>query len=309
MSSEVRDNRSGYVRVGLGALAIGGVVFGVASLIAMLAVLLIRDTDALAAIALVLAIVTFASQIIVYMTQSAEANRQSRAAHELHARTMETSKELEGYARATHAAVAEQFDKVLDRALIAAKEPASGAKTQTKDIVDPRRIRDEVLRELSQTFEESRRRLYPSPVSDDRRSLAPRRHLDFLHRWPTERGMRRLANDGLHELTDAAVEQLKRYVVDLEQSVQIGVPDGLTSAPQDPGIRELVNRNLLEAADGMSTGGRIQYRLNGFKGRAAARLLLANEATPSVAVELFPWLPDARGDIGRDVSPREGASE
>lgn len=282
----------GHIPLRLEHLAIGGTVFGVAATITLVVVLLATEADALASIALVLAIVTFVSQLIVFVAQSAQAASQTNEAHTLHTQTMATVGKIEAHSRETRAAVGENFDKILNHALINAKESVP---TEDVEGDDQRALQQHILSEVHKAVSKGRAQMDPT-YSPSWGQSDSSKHVSFLKSWPSNEGMERLAADSLGTLSSSAAGELRRYALDLLKSLQSHIPDGLSAHTDDVGIRELMNKDVIVSTGGSPSHGKAQYRLNGFKGRAAARLVLSPGPVPEVAHDLFPWLGVARDE-------------
>lgn len=286
------DSRSrGHIPLRLEHLALGGAVFGVAATVTLIVVLLVTESDALASVALVLAIVTFVTQIIVFVAQSAQATSQMNEAHILHTQTMSTVQKIEAHSRETRAAVGENFDKVLNQALINAKESVPAEEEGSEQ----REIQEHILREVHKAVSKGRAQMDPTYAPSWGQSDSSK-HISFLTSWPSEEGMRRLAIDSLGTLSSSAASELRRFSQDLLKSIRSQIPDGLSAHTDDDGIRELVNKDVITNTGGSHNHGKAQYKLNGFKGRAAARLILSPEPLPESARELFPWLEVVRDE-------------
>lgn len=130
-----------------------------------------------------------------------------------------------------------------------------------------------------------------------RRPRLPDRHLDFIHSWPSREGMRRLADDGLADLSAAGARRLALQAAALERFLVTGSEEGVAGVPSDRPIQELRDAGLIHALGPPDREGQQLFALRGFKGRASARLLLATNPIPDKADEYFPWLPDARKSV------------
>lgn len=99
------------------ALSIGLLIVAVGSLAALVIVATMSDADALATVALVLAILAFASQLIVSAAQTASANEQYRQINRLYEDTRAVLQRIRSQSKMMLANQSDQFNKVLDHVL------------------------------------------------------------------------------------------------------------------------------------------------------------------------------------------------
>lgn len=99
------------------ALTLTLLVVALASLGALIIVATIADADALATVALVLAILAFGAQLIVTAAQTASANEQYRQVNRLYEETRSVLQRIRAQSKMLLANQSDQFNKVLDHVL------------------------------------------------------------------------------------------------------------------------------------------------------------------------------------------------
>lgn len=106
--------------VGWAALSLGLAVIATASLGTLITVVSIKDVDVLSTVALALAVVAFAAQLIVSLAQAQTAAQQLAQAERINSQTQTTLVEVRTTSQALLTNQTDQFDKVLGAALRAA---------------------------------------------------------------------------------------------------------------------------------------------------------------------------------------------
>lgn len=133
----------------LGALALGATAVAVASIIALAIVATVEDADSLATVALVLAILSFLVQLVVYIAQAWTGSQQQVRAEQLNTETRTLLRGIEATANATQRTLTDQYDKVLRAVIDAGSEVASDAEQEPFDEDEfERRVMERVEKKL-----------------------------------------------------------------------------------------------------------------------------------------------------------------
>jgi hypothetical protein len=262
-------------------------VVALGSLASLVIVAGVREADVLAVVALSLAILAFAIQIIVFMAQASSTSQQVSQAQRVNADTRALLSELQTQTRDTNAALTDQYDKLLDRLLLVAKEAGSdtGASEGGATLAE---VQERLLEEIQRSRQIPERAGPRLVLADTRgRSTPPPRE------WPASSTIRRLEEMGLANLGLAGRTELAAFASDWALSVDRDMPDGLSRDPDSPGIHDLLAMGLVRQPAG-SYDDRAQYFVLTAAGRDAARLLLAPPPVPRNVPSLFPWVPVAR---------------
>lgn len=225
-----------------------GAVVGVVCLIGLAAVLALKGEDALATVALVLAITAFVVQIIVAIMSSAAARGAEAAAQSLNFETNKALEQIKASAAANQAILARQFDTLLD-ALI---KRSPGAKSEA----------DEGISTASDIWS-LRGGFRPGPSAEAQRII------DRLRTFPSEDEAGPVV-EAFQRLSPAGVAMLDRYARDELNSRETGAEPGLRSVKDSPAHTQardqLMGEGLLEdRGDG--------YHALSDQGREVARLL------------------------------------
>lgn len=128
----VQVNAGGWQLIGA-----SGLLFGVACLLGVAAVLALSNTDTLAAVALVLAIVSFVIQIVATILGHAAARGADAEARRLNFETDKVLEEVKSNAAANQSILARQFDTLLDALIkrgpgVSGMEEEAGSEEETK---------------------------------------------------------------------------------------------------------------------------------------------------------------------------------
>src|SRR4051812_48382734 len=102
-------SQDGWKLLGAGGMAVGAIC-----LVGIVAVISLRHSDALASIALVLAIAAFIVQIVVSSLQNAASRAAEAATRGLNFETNKALEQIKANAAANQAILARQFDTLLD---------------------------------------------------------------------------------------------------------------------------------------------------------------------------------------------------
>jgi len=266
-----RVSPDGWKLIGSGSLIAAAIC-----LAGLAAVLALTDSDALATIALVLAITAFIVQIIVTVIQNAASREAEAASRELNSETNQVLQEIKATSAANQKILAEQFNSLLE-ALISGHAPGGNASDKARR--DARPKADEAPPEQSDSMAQLRlpasswlRNASPTPSDEDSRIL------DRIRSWPDEEEGLALA-DTLRSLSPQASASLQRLIDDEISSRQLGGWVGLGKggpALSASGDRELADKGLAEEDVHGSTP---ILRLTE-EGREVGRLLSARGSPP-----------------------------
>jgi hypothetical protein len=283
MSSPASER--GIVRLPMSALALGSGVVALASLGALITVVAIKDVDALSTVALALAIIAFVVQLIVFVFQGIEANRQSHDNEELHSRLMTLVSQIEERTQGTQKSVDHMNDRMLE-ALIG-KASNEGLPPDSPEFAQV--VADGLsLNDLSfRTTQPITHSGYPPPLKPD---LAREIHQE-LETWPPPDKLSDIRAT-LKDLSDSTIGKIAAYARDLlnntEETNRVIGP-GLTGSDSEEGVRQ----GLVERIPGWTL-----YTLTP-KGRRVGRLFTAIGEPPKGIDDLLPMRQ--RHDIGRST--------
>ena len=207
-------------------IASAAVLLAIVSIAIAVVVLSLHGSDALASIALALAILSFVTQFIVYIVQTQNAASQLRASQETNLRTQSTLTEIVQKTSNVETAVGGQMQKMIDW-FLSNQLPAAAKEVEAKtgaDAATIERLLDSRLRPILDTFDGGvLASVDPARVAEDRRVL--RRLATGLIRNPIEE-VRSIADSlGIGDRV-----ALMRFLVDERQSREqhqlIGLPEG-----------------------------------------------------------------------------------
>jgi hypothetical protein len=132
------------VSVSLPAISIGAGLVGLSALVALIVVTIVTDTGALETIALVLAILSFSVQIVVYIAQAWTSSQQALRAEQLNTQTRELIGRIEAASEGTTRMLEEQHTRVLNAVI------GIATRTAQEEGADP----DEYNRKFTKQLEE-----------------------------------------------------------------------------------------------------------------------------------------------------------
>jgi hypothetical protein len=156
-SSEGASSPSG-VTIRHGAIAFGGAAVGVSCLLALIVVAYVTDSDALSTIALVLAVLSFLVQMIVYVAQAWTTSQQQVRAEQIHADSAIVLARIEALTLSVREASETQNKSAQDALIEIASNAASQVGTElaedsgetAPDPVDiQRRVAEEVQKQIA----------------------------------------------------------------------------------------------------------------------------------------------------------------
>lgn len=278
-------------------VGIASIVIAVAACGALVIVTAVQDSEVLSTVALSLAILAFVIQILIFLAQSSANARAAEYIQGVNTETRAALSELRASSEGTQAALNDQFDKLLDRVLLATKESVAEVEEEylTQGSLDDLRAR--LISDVREAVQSSRpvvtERRVPSENSPHEETLRRARTL------PSVRMADRLAEDGLADLSPAAARQLARFALDVTNSAEIEVPEGLPASLSTPATAELLEKGVLRPRGTPNDGDEVFMRLSP-KGKAAARFVTSIEPPTGKVVDLLPWLEEARAFVSSE---------
>ncbi|HEX3732927.1 MAG TPA: hypothetical protein VHU91_08415 [Mycobacteriales bacterium] len=299
-----KNSQGVFLRVRWSYIAVACLIVAIGSVGALVVVATIEKADALATIALALAVLAFVIQILVFVAQTAAATAQQRETLTINAETRSILAELRTHAVETNQVVTGQFNKLLDRFILDAKNSVAEA---TEDSGSAEEAVQAVLASLSSSVEELRRsverelptrpRHGESGASLARTSSNPalrERNLSRAKSGPVKSIANRLAHEeGLPELDADAVALLARFADDVIVSGEASIAEGLPVSMDVPGLNTLRALYLItRRVSGSTETSDPLYRLTG-KGRALASAITGSSVDDGL-LSALPWLSEAR---------------
>ncbi len=282
-AEQTPSQRSADIRLPYRTIAIASGGISVACLTTLVIVVTITGADALASIALVLAVLAFVIQIIVFVVDSFSSARRDREASAINANTVTLLARIEEKSNATNQVVREQAGKLLDnlmaRQAIAAKDEEPGAPITEARLEAINDLRSEFNRVAGPPREAS---------GPDSRPPTARR-VNALENWPSrdptiERELEALSSDARRTLVQFAIDVLDSY--------ERGLPEGLYFTASELQISHELRRARFVRRTELDSDA---YKLAG-RGLAAVRFLVAPDPIPE-AFAGWEWLPEARASV------------
>ncbi|MEV6901577.1 hypothetical protein [Amycolatopsis sp. NPDC051372] len=290
-------NGDGRLLIKWKTIGLVGALAGVGCLGVLITVVSIKDIDTLSTVALVLAILAFAIQIMIFVAQTAAATEQSKSTLEINSETKSILSELRARTQATNETLNGQFNKLLDKMLDVTRESESAAESPGSNSSE---VFESFLQEMRSALTDVKREVNHSPrsvdmnvVSDSR--LAWRTRRQRLKEAPTASVIRHLERDGLGRLsTDAAMllaRMVRRYMKGGGSlSGQLIVDEGHAGIDElrSNGLAKPAGRVRLSDKEEMST--MLELTDKGFE---LGRLITAESVGDGI-LALFPWLAEVR---------------
>jgi hypothetical protein len=278
-------------------VAVISAVAAVASLTTLAVVAGLGNADALATVALALAIVSLVSQLIVFIAQTESGARQAEHGDEIYRDTKALLSGLDVSARMTSQMVSGQFDKLLERVL-ATSNATVEAVVATGGELDVDSLKEQLSADIRRTVNSARSFALGHEGSQNTTQETPTDPHGVLSRWPNTDVVEALASEGVGTLSEpasAALEQLAREYV--EALKQPSVSFEFQMASDEPGAAELVTLGLLRPSRGTPRPAApgVVYRLTA-KGRVAIRLFTAELPVPEYVASAFPWIVSRRSE-------------
>jgi hypothetical protein len=242
-------------------LGAAGITFGAVCFVGIVAVVALKKGDALASIALVLAIGAFIVQIVVSALQNSASRAAEAASRGLNFETNKVLEQIKASAAANQEILARQFDTLLDALVKGRTSSELGQKSESDESTAPDRERPIDLREFVPRF--------IGPSEEDQRII------EMLRTFPDEEEAKPLL-DRLERLPANAVAMLDRYARDELKSRKMGAVPGLTAT--DSPVPNSARKKLLDE-DLLSDHGDGYYGLTD-QGLQLARLLKGRDAPP-----------------------------
>jgi len=268
-------------------LAIGGSLLAVAALTTLLIQTATSDADALSSVALILAVLAFVIQIIVFIADFSFNSRRDKEASELNASTQALLAKIEEKANTTNQAVTVQMTKMLDR-ILRGENLASKEEFSDPAVAEARR---DLLNEIRAQVASERPPLFvdPSPVPPP--EAPSQSKVRQFRQWPRPLTVSRLTREGIEEFTSDEVDVLAELADDVRKSYEHDLQEGLGEGQfEKAAVDNLVKRGFIERTDMFEEGG---VTLTA-KGIAAARLYSAEGEIPDYVAVAFPSLAEER---------------
>ncbi|MEV4050420.1 hypothetical protein AB0J55_04465 [Amycolatopsis sp. NPDC049688] len=273
-------------------VGIVGSLSGIGCLGVLITVVSIKDIDTLSTVALVLAILAFAIQIMIFIAQTSAATEQSRSTLEINSETKSILSELRTRTQATNDVLNLQFNKLLDKMLFVTQESEQNASDDAANSsgegfeVYLQEMRSALI-ELKKDVNNSSRARFRSDeevydVSAEERAY--RRRLLDVRQWPNRKLEEDLRAGGLADLTEEGAGLLDQYAsAYLRDGARVKVHFVLD--PNSGAVAELLKADVISLLTSGAKGG--VYGLTR-KGQFAVRLVIADP--PPHAFKKFPWL-------------------
>ncbi len=309
----------GALRIRWRSVAIGSILLNFAAVAAVTSIITTQDADALSTVALVLAVIAFVCQLIVFSVQTWQSGDQLRQAERLHAQTAEMLAEVRTRTESTNSMVSRQYDELLHLASMKATS-ALAKEVETTDRV----LRDGVpsaerIGALVRPIDghppgqdvalEGPRTSFPStaPAAGQRGAvqLSPAR-LRGWTQWPSDPATAELHLNLLRELDGKALRALVFDIADEVESVLLGGEPGTIYTPGDQPLMELGLVTLASGSeDAGSAGGGEQRRVVlTEKGRMVGRLLTSAFPPPRSLAGLEEPLRELKQSLPSEVQTR-----
>jgi hypothetical protein len=254
-------------------IAATATVLAIGGLTGLVIVAALKQDDALATVALSLAIITFVTQILVFIAQTWTTSQ-------LNAETRGFLEQLKTSTHGTEKAVNTQVDKLTNH-LISTFESLRKRDYGSGDSDLRESVREEVADVLSSTQNVSIQTVSGSSVASI--SSANERVIDELLSWPNEEeGQEYLRL--LRTLSPIAVANIRMLADDELRSRQAGTEPGLPVAADHPFSEEIIGAGLAEYVPSPENPTDQWVRLTNM-GRQVARLMMGAENPPG-------WLRD-----------------
>lgn len=278
--SDARDNPKLFSasHAGWRLIGIAGALFGLICVVGLIAAIALKNADALADIALVLAIAAFLVQMVVSAMQNSSSRQSAAESQRLNFETNAALEEIKASAKASQEVLSSQFDSLL-QALIRRDGGGKGGKG------------GEDGPNLA-AYDLARRNLRTNGSAEDLRAISE------LQSWPAEEhGVPALLT--LRSLTPNAVASLERFRRDEISSRQSGALVGLPRNESPVGnvySDELLRKGLIEE-DGEHMG-----RLTE-SGKYVARLLRPDGDPPEW------WIRETTAAAAHGTPPADGSAD
>jgi hypothetical protein len=258
-------------------VAFACLVVTAASVGALVVVASLKKADTLATVALALAVLAFAAQLVIAIAQGNAASQQLLQSEKVNTQTQSLLSEIRSGSNELTLTVRQQFDFVLRHALGAAiPDAVKEAGLTDLEPTDIRRLRDALGSSLSLPTLS-----YSSPPSAAGAELA-----DYLETFPTEEEAG-TTPEVLRTLTPLEVVSLRRAAEATIERLRTGQEDVKLIAGT-PGAQSLMERGYLEKISSAEMGdGYFEARLTE-AGRALARLLIPRNPPPWLLARLIP---------------------
>jgi heme/copper-type cytochrome/quinol oxidase subunit 4 len=274
-----------WVRVKWRVVAIANGLLASAALTTIVILVATTDAQALSSVALILAVLAFVIQIVVFIADFSFNEKRSRESSELNTATQVLLAKIEAKTDSTNDIVQKQMQRVFEKFVLDVK--ADGSADSADQSVMLATLRESFDRAVAESQPSNRRLPNSQPDPDLPVSPGRRRRLET---WPSAATMQSLARSGANDLPAGALDAIKELGDDVRMSARVGVVEGIS-----------LNDLSAEALDALQSKGFMrQHRENAgiwvltAKGFEVARLMYAANPVPETASETFPWLREFR---------------
>jgi hypothetical protein len=252
--------------------ALGCLVIAVSCVAALAVIASLKNADVLATVALALAVLAFAAQLVIAIAQGQSANQQLLQSERVNTETQRLLSEIRSGSNELTLTVRQQFDFVLRHALGSAVPRA--VKEAGLDSLQPNEIhRLESALGASFAVPGLGYSIAPSSASEA---------LDYLQTIPTEQEVGN-APEIVLSLTPLEVIALQKIAQSEVRQLRLGTPVGVSIGESAVGSRALIKRGLIaEIPSPNSNDNRTWVRLTQ-GGREIARLILVDGIPPWLA--------------------------
>ncbi|MEU7760192.1 hypothetical protein [Micromonospora aurantiaca (nom. illeg.)] len=196
-----------------------------------------KNVDGLSTIALLLAILAFILQIVVFIAQSWTSGQQMVQSQAINADTRALLSELRESTNNTNQMLNQQYDKMLDRFVFTA-EKTVGASVKGADGIDFEKLRERLQEDLSQVRAEAMPIASRRDVASPRPPSAQQRRMTrTLQTLPPERSVLDAHLEKLEKLSPVAlagVHDLGRdFIASTRSGTYVGYPEDWLDATQE----------------------------------------------------------------------------
>jgi hypothetical protein len=234
----------GAISITWKSVALVALALAVSSIAGIVIVATVKGADALATVALSLAVLAFVIQIVVFIAQTWTSGQQALQSEQINTSTRALLAELQESARGTNRLLTNQFDKILER-LLHVTEREIGKSLPPAQAV---RVTEDVTRAIRRDIEPALRSLrsgdWVRPASDDDPDIER-----LLTTYPTEEEAA-VDREAFASLTNEAQVDLQILARDeLACLYGKGYPGQYQKDLQEPAVRELLAKGMVERAD------------------------------------------------------------
>lgn len=281
---------SSYFRASWKTVAFGALGVSCALFASLVVVSFVTRADSLATIALMLAILSFVVQIMLFIADTFSSARRDQQAYSVYADTQALLAKIDEKTNATNDVINQQLNKMIDRFMLNVKAvDLDGQDDATDGGVDAEEQARILIEEFRRTVSEVQREATASSAPRKENFSRERSALIRIREWPSENLAKKLAQDGLSDLSLAGQDALRSAANDYARSLGTERIHGLPIRGNSEGFEELLKIGALT----MGGAHPDVVRLTGM-GKAAARLVLADGRIPDYINAFLPWVSNLR---------------